>query len=664
MADHNKPVLTSTYANFVSELDARFDDLSLGLDPAVTTATNLPVNSLRWNSALGKDQKWNGTVWGDKSAFYALGSVRFNNGTATAPSITFGDDTTTGISKPTASTVAISTAGTQRASFSSAGLSLANSLSFTGTGNRITGDFSNATPVNRVMFQSSVSNGTTNIGIVPNGTSTTSQIEVYSSSNLVNSSLGQVVASSTDVRLVSGIIGTGTYLPLRFFTSGIQRMQIDTSGNSSFQGEVSSTSLSTSGNLSFTGTSNRITGDFSNATLGSRLFFQTSTVNGASEVSAIPNGTGNGSGFKAYSLLDVQNSPSASIQSTSTEVIVEADRTGTASYLPMVIRTGGAEAFRVNTNQTVSGLEVTEINTGQVAGLRNKITNGKMEIAQRGTSFAAVTGAYTLDRFVVTNASNGVVTASQQLDAPAGGEFQSSLRVAVTTADATIDATQVGRITQRIEGYDVRDLQGRTFTLSFRVRSSKTGVHCIAFGNSGADRSYVLEYTVNAANTWETKSVTVNAGLITAGTWNWTTGVGLSVDFTYACGSNFRTTAGTWATGQFFGTVNQVNCLDTIGNIFAITGVQLEVGPVATPFEHRPFGTELTLCQRYYTFSRVYVPDAGSLPTNWFFKVTMRATPTIAGGGAGYTTFGTTVDVVSHRQTSAGAQDLTATSDL
>lgn len=113
MADHNKPVLTSTYANFVSELDARFDDLALGLDPAVTSATNLPVNTIRWNSVLAKDQKWNGSTWADKSSFYELGSVRFNNGTVSAPSITFNDDTGTGIFKPTPTSIALTTSGVE-----------------------------------------------------------------------------------------------------------------------------------------------------------------------------------------------------------------------------------------------------------------------------------------------------------------------------------------------------------------------------------------------------------------------------------------------------------------------------------------------------------------------------------------------------------------------
>lgn len=234
----------------------------------------------------------------------------------------------------------------------------------------------------------------------------------------------------------------------------------------------------------------------------------------------------------------------------------------------------------------------------QLAGLRNKIINGKMEIAQRGTSFISPTSnTYNLDRWVIGIAGSGDVTVSQQTDAPSS-EFQSSLRVTVTTSGVSADSLF---LTQRIEGYNARDLIGRTFTLSFWVRSSKTGVHCVAFRNGGADRSYVLEYSIASANTWEKKTVTVNGGLITSGSWNWTTGTGVQVFFAAAVGATLQTTtAGAWQTGNFQGTPNQVNGLDAVGNIFAITGVQLEVGSVATPFEHRPYGMELTLCQRYY----------------------------------------------------------------
>ena len=305
-------------------------------------------------------------------------------------------------------------------------------------------------------------------------------------------------------------------------------------------------------------------------------------------------------------------------------------------------------------NQTIAGVKtfssapvVPGLNGGQLAGMRNKIINGKMEIAQRGTSFAAANNIYTLDRWVDSNTTASVATYSQQADVPSSNEFQSSLRVAITTADAAIAAGDFRAIQQPIEGFNVRDLIGRTFTLSFRVRSSKTGVHCVALRNGyTANRSFVAEYTIDAANTWETKSITVSGGLITAGTWNWTNGLGLIVSFVLAAGSTFRTTAGAWQTGNFLATANQVNCLDTVGNIFAITGVQLEVGEVATPFEHRPYGAELALCQRYFEVAEgVVLPNATTFK-DFYFKVTKRAVPTLSninlstGSGVTFNVFG------------------------
>ena len=293
---------------------------------------------------------------------------------------------------------------------------------------------------------------------------------------------------------------------------------------------------------------------------------------------------------------------------------------------------------------TLAGYGITDAYSavnGQLAGMRNKIINGKMEIAQRGTNFTTpVAGLYVLDRWRVDVSTTAVATVSQQSDVPSDNEFQNSLRFLVTTADASIAAGEFALISQYIEGYNVRDLIGRTFTLRFRAWSSKTGVHCIAFGNGvTADRTYVAEYTVNAANTWEDKTVTVNGGLITAGTWNWTNGVGLRVSWALAAGTTFHTAPGAWNTGNFFATSSQVNCLDTVGNIFAITGVQLEAGPVATPFEHRPYGSEAALCYRYCwvpetnpSFSMAWTAGAVSfLGGNQQFPVSMRAAPTILG---------------------------------
>ena len=272
----------------------------------------------------------------------------------------------------------------------------------------------------------------------------------------------------------------------------------------------------------------------------------------------------------------------------------------------------------------------------QLAGLRNKIINGKMEIAQRGTSFVSpVSTSYMLDRWLHLSSNDGAFTVTQASDTPAGNEFQNSLRLTVTTADTSIAAGQFCTLRQPVEGFNVRDLIGRTFTLSFRVRSSKTGTHCVAFINDAGDRSYVAEYTVNAANTWETKSITVSGGLITAGTWNWTNGRGVILSFALASGSTFNTTADAWQTGNFLATSSQVNCLDTVGNIFAITGVQLEVGSVATPFEHRPIGLELGLCQRYFEIFKVHNTGVAAAGGNAWgsgvqFKATKRATPTLA----------------------------------
>ena len=245
--------------------------------------------------------------------------------------------------------------------------------------------------------------------------------------------------------------------------------------------------------------------------------------------------------------------------------------------------------------------DATSINGGALAGMRNRIINGDMRIAQRGTSFLAAVG-YTLDRWIFGQVGTMACTVSQSTDVP-NDTFLNSSKVDVTTADTSIATGDYAVVWQRIEGYNVRDLIGTTFTLSFWVKSPKTGTHCIGVRNGTPvtpDRSYVKEYTITTANTWEYKSVTVTGGLITAGTWDWTNGTGLDVLFTLVAGTTHQTTANAWQTGNFFATANQVNVMDDTANDFFITGVQLEAGVVATPFERRSFGTELALCQRYF----------------------------------------------------------------
>ena len=292
----------------------------------------------------------------------------------------------------------------------------------------------------------------------------------------------------------------------------------------------------------------------------------------------------------------------------------------------------GSDRAEAGVNDDITSLAaVSSVNGGQLAGMRNKIINGKMDVSQRGGSFnVTLAGTYTLDRYALYIGGGGACNVSQSGDVPTT-EFLQSLRVSVTTADVALGASDNYTISQRIEGYNVRDLTGRPFTLSFWVRSAKVGTHCVAFRGAQAMRSFITEYTIAAANTWEFKKITVSPGLITDGAWEWTNGVGLLVDWIMASGTGFNTSPNAWQTGNLLSTSNQVNVFDTVGNLFGITGVQLEVGSVATHFEHRPYGMELALCQRYYETGKLFACCDGAMAyvaASTAFQIQKRTTPT------------------------------------
>ena len=251
---------------------------------------------------------------------------------------------------------------------------------------------------------------------------------------------------------------------------------------------------------------------------------------------------------------------------------------------------------------TINSYTPTESN---MAG-RNRIINGDMRIDARnaGASVSISAPSYTLDRMYSLASGGGVYTVQQSSTVPSSTGFRNSAAYTVTTADSSIAAGDYYCFDQRIEGYNVSDLNfgnsGATpFTVSFWVRSSITGTYAVSFFNAAADRSYVTTYTVNAANTWEQKTITVTPD--TSGTWLTTNGIGVVVRFGLGIGSTYTTsTLNAWQAGLYFNANTATNWISTNGATFYITGVQLEAGSVATPFEHRQYGQELALCQRYY----------------------------------------------------------------
>lgn len=299
----------------------------------------------------------------------------------------------------------------------------------------------------------------------------------------------------------------------------------------------------------------------------------------------------------------------------------------------------------MGTSLTATGVQFPD-NSVQIApaltGFRNRIINGDMKISQRGSSFAAAaSGTFPVDRFTYTYSSTSAITLTQNTDVPTGSGLSNSLRATVTTADTSIASGDNSILSHLIEGYNVADLVGNTFTLSFWVRSSKTGIHCVRFRNGIFNISYVSEYNIITANTWEKKTITVLNGIPTSGTWDFTNGTGLVIGWSLAMGSSFQAPSiNTWLAANYLGTSNQVNCLDTVGNIFAITGVQLEKGSTPTEFEFRPYQVELAMCQRYFCNNTAtngnavtgYNSTSGSIYVDITFPIPMRASPSVTLG--------------------------------
>jgi len=285
---------------------------------------------------------------------------------------------------------------------------------------------------------------------------------------------------------------------------------------------------------------------------------------------------------------------------------------------------------------------------------RRLTINGAMQVAQRATSATAVSGAGvydTIDRLKLWKDNDGAYTSEQSTTAPDG--FGNSVKFQVTTADTSIAAAQYSCIAQIIEAQNLQHLSygtsaAKDITVSFYVRSNKTGTYGFSIEKNDSTRYiFVKEFTIDAADTWERKIITISPDSnikASGGAIANNNGNGFRAFIFLASGSDYHGTNNVWNTNtSAFTTSNQVNWMDSTSNNFYLTGMQLEVGDTATDFEHRSFGDELARCQRYtyvvkgddddHTGYIGYSESTANARFGVLHPVTMRAAPSFTFSG-------------------------------
>ena len=287
-----------------------------------------------------------------------------------------------------------------------------------------------------------------------------------------------------------------------------------------------------------------------------------------------------------------------------------------------------------------------ETSTNQ-PGFRNIIINGDMSIAQRSTSASSITssGYHALDRHRLAISSLGTWTISQSTDVPSAQGFAKSMKFDCTTADASPSASDVMWVQHRIEGQNLQYLKKGTSsaestTLSFWVKSNKTGTYIAELEDTDNSRHIAKSYTIDSADTWEKKTITFDGD--TTGTLTNDNNTSLELHLYLGAGTNY--TSGTLATSWSSNTdanraVGQVNLADSTSNEWYVTGIQLEAGYVASDFEFLPFDVNLQRCQRYFQFrggaGNVAIASGMSTATNVgcfaipYFS-TMRSAPSLS----------------------------------
>jgi hypothetical protein len=289
-----------------------------------------------------------------------------------------------------------------------------------------------------------------------------------------------------------------------------------------------------------------------------------------------------------------------------------------------VFQTGSVENYLNASGNSVTG--------------KNKIINGAMLVDQRysGSANTPAEAQYVLDRWQGRLSQSGKYTIQKDSSANTVAGFSSSLKV-TSTSSYSLGASDYFTVNQRVEGLNWADLRWGTasaspITLSFWVRSSVTGTFGGGFTNSAFNRSYVYTYSIVAADTWEKKTITIPGD--TSGTWVSDTGIGTEFWFNIGTGTSYSNTPGSWLAGGYFAPTGASSIVGTSGATWYVTGVQIERGNIATPFEYRQYTTELQLCQRYYETSYNQGNTEQVVPTNVpnSYAFLKTGTNTIAGG--------------------------------
>ncbi len=358
--------------------------------------------------------------------------------------------------------------------------------------------------------------------------------------------------------------------------------------------------------------------------------------------------TTGGTGVTIDGLLLKDSTAAFADGAVATPSITNTGDVNTGIYFPAAdtvgITAGGVEQFRFGSN-AIPGSS------------KQLVRNGAMQISQRGT-ITGMGGANiysALDGFEVRNSGSpqGRFTSSQVAlslgDSATAGGFRQGLKMDCTTAEDAVGTAEIIMLVTKIEAQDLQHLEwgtasAKAVTLSFTFSSPKTGVHCVSLYNYDSNTSYVAEFTIASANTYERFKITVPGP--TDGGFNNDTGIGLGIQWPLVAGGNWQTTAGSWGNHEKYASSNQQNLLDNTSNNVILTGVLLEEGSVGTDYPHVSVSDEFLRNQRYLYRLQEFSTNAVGIASGAYmsttvadflvqFPVEMRATPTMSVSAVG-----------------------------